>query len=126
MGITNKQCKAIQCLLTAPTQEEAAKMAGCSSSTLRRWLDQPEFVKAYQRAQTKLIDSCVMKARNMVSPAFEVLSEIMNDKDNNAQTRVYASRSIIEFSLRLVEINDILHKLESLEDWKELREDEYL
>lgn len=51
-----------------------------------------------------------------LSPAVLCLREIVEDKSANAQVRISAARSLLEFGLRLVEVADIVKDLEEMED----------
>jgi hypothetical protein len=50
-----QQEHAIAALLTARNLEEAAKAAGISTSTLKRWMKLPEFKEAYRQARGELM-----------------------------------------------------------------------
>jgi AraC-like DNA-binding protein len=59
MKLSSKMQFAIFALLTEPTQEEAAKVAGCSATTLRRWLQEPEFAKELEYSRGLYRDEAV-------------------------------------------------------------------
>ena len=48
---SRKQEQAIASLLREATLESAAQAVGVGESTLRRWLQQPEFHRAYRAAR---------------------------------------------------------------------------
>ena len=113
--MTQRQQKALAALLTQPTREEAAAKAGITSKTLREYLKDPEFAAEYKRAAASLVDEAARVARVTMSPALVVLNEIARDPDETSTARIQACRSLLEFGLRIVEINDILSELEGQE-----------
>jgi len=113
--LTGKQGRAIQALLTCPTQAAAAQAAGIGLTTLKRYLSDDEFQREYQRAVSGLITEAAEQAKRSLSPALSTLREIMENEEQNGQVRVSAARSLMEFGLKLVEQSDVLDRLERLE-----------
>ena len=97
--MTPKQQKALLALLTTPTKEKAAAAAGITSKTLRGYLADPEFQAEYRKAFAGMVE----------------------DSGEGSQFRISAARSILEYSLKLTEQNDILAKLKELEKAVERR-----
>ena len=114
--MTPKQNKVLAALLTAPSKAAAAQAAGISPRTLRDYLADPEFQAAYKRAFAGLVEDATRQAQQAIAPALSTLREIVEDTDENAQARISAARSILEYSMKLTEQTDILARLESLED----------
>ena len=108
--MTPKQQKALLALLTNPTKEKAAAAAGITSKTLRGYLADPEF----QAEATR-------QAQQAIAPALSTLREVVEDSGEGSQFRISAARSILEYSLKLTEQNDILAKLKELEKAVERR-----
>ena len=114
--MTPKQNKVLAALLTAPSKAAAAQAAGISPRTLRDYLADPEFQAEYKRAFAGLVEDATRQAQQAIAPAMSTLREIVEDGDENAQARISAARSILEYSLKLTEQTDILARLKSLED----------
>lgn len=114
--MTPKMQKALLALLENPTKEAAAKAAGITSKTLRKFLDNPEFQAEYRAAFSSMVSDAVRQAQRALSPALTTLEEIMADDEQNGQIRVSAARSLLEFSLKATEQLDILDRLEALEE----------
>ena len=110
--MTPKQQKALLALLTNPTKEKAAAAAGITPKTLRSYLADPDFQEEYKKAFSGMVEDAVQQS---LEPALATLREIVEDSALDAQPRISAARSILEYSLRLTEQNDILTKLEALE-----------
>lgn len=117
--LTQKQNRALIALLTQPTREEAAKAAGITSKTLRTYLSDPSFQAAYKEALSEMMEDAVAQGKQCLNPAFSTLREIAEDNEQQAQARVSAARSLIEYTMRLNEQTDILEKLRELEKWRD-------
>lgn len=117
--LTQKQNRALIALLTQPTREEAAKAAGITSKTLRGYLEDTEFQAAYKTALAELLEDATTQAKQSLNPALTALREITEDGGQQAQARVSAARSLLEYSLKLTEQTDILAQLQELEKWRE-------
>ena len=115
-ALTPKKQKALLALLTSPTREKAAAAAGITSKTLRGYLDDPEFQAEYRKVFAQLVEDATRRVQQTLEPAVSVLREIMEDREENGQTRVSAARSVLEYGLKLTEQADILTRLQELEE----------
>lgn len=113
--MTPKRQKALLALLTTPTREQAAAAAGITSKTLRGYLADPEFQAEYKKAFAGLVEDATRQAQQAIAPALSTLREIVEDPDENAQARISAARSVLEYSIKLTETTDILSRLDELE-----------
>lgn len=93
-------------------------MAGIAESTLRSYMQDSEFVDRYKQAFGDIVRDAARQAQRTLSPALSTLREIMEDKGEQAQARITAARSVLEYSLKLCEQTDILEQLRELEKWK--------
>lgn len=113
--MTPKKQKALLALLTQPTKEKAAAAAGITSKTLRGYLAEADFQAEYKRAFSGLVEDATRQAQQAIAPALSTLREIVEDGEENAQARISAARSLLEYSLKLTESTDILNRLGELE-----------
>lgn len=109
--MTPKKDRALVALLANPTQVAAASAAGISVDTMRRYLKDPEFQAEYRKARDNMISEATAGAQQALSPALSALKEIMEDKGQSTTARIQAARALLEYGLRLTEINDILQDL---------------
>lgn len=110
-----KQQRALLALLTNPTREKAAAAAGITVKTLRGYLADPEFQAEYRKAFAELVEDATRQAQQAIEPALSTLREVVEDGSESTQFRISAARSILEYSLKMTEQNDILSKLQELE-----------
>ena len=101
------------------TRREAAQTAGIGESTLRGYLQEPEFQIRYRQAFGELVENAARQAQQAITPALSTLREIMEDGDEQAQARISAARSVLEYAIKLTEQTDILEQLRELEKWRE-------
>lgn len=124
--MTLKQKRAIAELIRGPTVEAAARAANVGYSTLRRWLkEDDEFRQEYRAAVSQLIEDATLQARQSLVPALSALREIVEDGEYPAAVRVQASRSILEYGLKLSERSDVASRMDALEKLFEERSHEY-
>ena len=115
MILTPKQNKVLAALLTSPNKSAAAKAAGISPRTLRDYLADEEFQAEYKRVFSGLVEDATRQAQQALSLAIGTLLEIVEDKEQDATARISAARAILSHGVKLVEITDILSKLQELE-----------
>lgn len=107
--------RAIAALLTHATKKQAAQAAGVSPRTLRKYFEDPAFQRAYKEAFGGVVEDATRQAQQAIAPALATLREIVEDNEENAQARIQAARSTLEYALRLTEQLDILDRLTELE-----------
>lgn len=115
MALTQNQQKAIAALLSSPTREEAARKCGLTSRTLRAYFQDNKFCEAYRSAFQELTESATRQAQRLLSPALETLEEVMQDADAPPAAKTNAARIVIDSTIKLTEVNDILTRIENLE-----------
>ena len=114
--MTKNQERALTALLSCPTMKAAAAAAGIDYRTIRRYMQNPEFIAEYRRITTELLTDARLRAQQAISPALETLSRICEDDQAKKMERIAAARSILEWSIRLTEMTDIVERIEALEE----------
>ena len=110
----NKQ-RALIALLTSKTQAEAAQAAGLDPRTIRRYMEDEEFVSEYKRQLAGMIDAAADQAKRALCPTLGTLQDITADEGQPGNIRVSAGRAVLEFGLKLIEQADVLARLDELE-----------
>lgn len=113
--MTAKHEKLLAALLCTPTIQAAAKGAGISESTALRYLKENEFAGAYRDARREVVSHAVTQLQSACGEAVATLREVAGDSEAPAGSRVAAARSILETSLRAIELDDISARVEALE-----------
>jgi transcriptional regulator with XRE-family HTH domain len=114
-GLTAKQEAAITALLTEPSQEQAAKKAGVSRSSLRRWLASEDFQSAYKRAKSESLEAVLTALQGAAIKAVMTLRDVMDDVDAKPSERVSAAKAVLDNLLRSREQLEIEDRLRTLE-----------
>lgn len=123
MLINEKQKRVLAALMTNRTVESAAKAAGVSSKTVRRYLQDPEFLASYQSAVDGVMERATKQLQGSLTAAIERLGRIVRNDNDSSQAHIAAARALLDFTLRFTELNDVLTKLEQLEAWRKETED---
>ena len=115
--MTNRQQRALAALIRSPTTREAAAEAKIGYSTLRKWMaSDDDFRKAYQEELSQAVEEAGRSLRAGMADAAEALRRIATDPDAPSASRVQAAKAILDSGLRIVEITDVISRLEALED----------
>jgi len=113
--ITATQQRAIVALLSTRGVVEAAKQAKVGQRTLSRWLTEPDFKAALSAAEGELIVAATRRLLQHQDVALTVILSIMADKQYPAGVRLRAAVAVIDYMLKLRELNTIEARLSALE-----------
>jgi hypothetical protein len=107
--------QAIVALLASGTLAEAATSCGIATSTLRRWLRDPEFTQRYQAERSRLLEAAVNLLRKEATAAARTLATVSADTTAPASARVSGARAVLDLVLRAAELQDIEERIAALE-----------
>jgi transposase-like protein len=110
-----KQEEAIAALLTQRNVEEAAKAVGIGTSTLVRWMKNPEFDAAYRAAKRAAYGQAIARLQQGTSAAATTLLKTMIDPMTPAPVRVRAAEAIFNHAAKAIEIEEIEARVTALE-----------
>lgn len=113
--MTAKTERFLAALLTSPTIEMAAKVAGISESTALRTLKDAEFATAYRDARREVVSHSLTALQAACGEAVTTLREVASDSEAPASSRVTAAKAILDISVRAVEIDDLAARVEAME-----------
>jgi hypothetical protein len=114
-GLTTAQEKAILALLDEPTVDRAAKAAGVGRRSLYRWMDDPDFSKAYRKARRESFSQAMSASQKYAPVAVQVLAKIMTDATLSVSARVSAATALLKFSRESIELDDLATRVDDLE-----------
>lgn len=117
--IDAKKQLALAALLSSPTKEAAARKAGINGKTLRRYLQDEEFSTAYKQAAAEMVEDATRQLQQSLSSAVTRLRMIVSSNQEATANQITAARTLLEYSLKFCEFNDILKQLNELEQWRD-------
>jgi hypothetical protein len=118
--LTLRQQVALTALLTNVTTEAAAEQSGISSRTMRRYMQDPAFAKAYRNGRRAMLEERVSALQQASQVALETLRTALDDEDANV--RVRAARAIFDYAFKGLETERRIREVEELaRDIEELK-----
>lgn len=114
--LPKKQQVAIVALISHKTIEEASKAAGIGRTIIFKWLQDNDFQAAYRHARSEVVRHAIAQAQSACSEAVTVLKEIMNNNESPASTRVSAAKTLLETSMKAIETEDLIERINRLEE----------
>ena len=117
--LSESQHKFLVAYVTTTTLGDAVKQAGIAYNTAYKYLEDPEFQKAYRIFRSSNLRQLSSKLEAHTLQAVNVLVEIMNDEDNYSSTRVNAANKIIQLNIEVNQNENLLNRIEEIEKWIE-------
>jgi hypothetical protein len=118
-----KKEEAIAALLSQRNIEEAARFVNIGTKTLLRWLQLPEFDRAYREARRAAFSQSIARLQQASSAAAATLLKIMVDPTAPAASRIRAADSVLGHAAKAIEIEDIEARVSELERTAESSKD---
>ena len=114
-ALSDKQSEGILALINEPTIARAATVLGIHERTLRRWLDEPAFRKAYHAARRDAFDAAIGLTHRYAPVAVSTLVKVMTDAKTPPGVKVAAAAILLKFGREGIELDDLAQRLENLE-----------
>lgn len=102
-----RQELALRAVISHPTLKEAASAAGVSETTLWRYKQDAEFSRRLREARREAVEHAVLRLQRASGDAVTVLHDLMVKDDAPAAARIAAARTVLDYSLRAVEIEEL-------------------
>ena len=102
VALTPKQTRAVEALLRCRTHEDAAKAAGISPRTLRRWLAEDDFQDALHDAVRESLSDAVLMLKSSAVTAIGALVDVAQDAESE-HARVQAAGRLLDANMRLLQ-----------------------
>lgn len=119
-----KQELALRAVLSHPTLKEAALAAGISETTLWRYMQDEEFSKRLREARRDAVSHAVIRLQRASSDAVTVLRDLMMKDDAPASARITAARTVLDYSMRAVEMDELRARIDQLEEFIRAKQEE--
>jgi hypothetical protein len=103
----------IAALLTESSHAAAAAKVGLSEATVQRWLKDPAFLDQYRVARRRCVEGAVGRLQQAAGEAVDTLRRNLSCGAPAAELR--AAATVLEYSVRGLEIADLLERVEHLE-----------
>jgi hypothetical protein len=110
--LTRKQEQAVAALLTSRTVGQAARKVGISERTLRNWLADESFVRAFRAARKRILDHTIAQLQGASGRAVKTL--IRNLSCGKPSAEIRAALGILDKGLVGAEIADLAAELEQI------------
>jgi hypothetical protein len=113
--LSANQVKALNALMMTTSIENAAKQCGLSVSTIKKYLIQGEFKRAYRQQRALILGETVAGITNLGTKAIGVIEGALdNAEDSNVQLR--AARHALDHIAKLTELERKIVENEELEE----------
>ena len=119
--LTFRQQSALPAIALAPTLSQAARDSGVGLSTLRRWLQEPEFRQQLANLRQESADLARQQAQAILPRCLSVFAEVMEAPDPSLRLR--AARYAMAFALQIAEFQDLKANLQDIEQAVQARSD---
>jgi hypothetical protein len=110
-----KQEEAIIALLSNRSVEDAARAVKIAPRTLYRWLNEPQFDKAYRKARRAAFGQSTARLQQASGAAVSAVLKVMVDQGTSGSTRLRAADIVLAHAAKAIEIEDIEARVAELE-----------
>jgi len=117
--LTPGQSRAIPFILSSPSLEIAAKKSKVSRDTISRWLRKPHFKERLDAKREELFHIAMERLKILSDKAILKLGSLIDSKHEGIAR--LASKDILHYSFKATETQDILDRIERLEEIIEKR-----
>ena len=119
-ALSPRQEAALPVIAAAPTIAQAARLSKIGRRTLHRWLEDPDFRAQYAQQQRESAELAKGHLQSLALQAALQLGEVLDDP--NPELRLRAARTILSFSAKFGDIQEIQAQVQALESsiplWK--------
>jgi hypothetical protein len=113
--LSTRQLKAIESLLSGASNQRAAELAGVTTRTLERWLQDPDFNNELGRRFEFALRRAAVRLTALLDVAANVFYQGMTDPDRQTGIKLRAANSVFAHLPKLIETTEILRRLDELE-----------
>lgn len=113
--LSRNQERVIVALLNHTSVAKASGAAGIGEVTIYRWLKDDGFNSAYRDARRQVVQQGIVKILKSIAAAVTTLTEIMENKEAPASSRVSAAKTILEIGVRATELESLEFRVAELE-----------
>jgi len=111
--LSGKQVLVISHLLSSPSIERACKKAKIGRTTFYEWLKDKNFRVELKRQRDEVVNQALETLKFSLTKAVKQLVELMDSKKE--MIRRWASKDVIDYSFKAMELQDFEGRLEKIE-----------
>lgn len=116
MNKTISNEKIIAALLSTESKRAAAKVLGIRPQTLAARMNDDAFQKLYKESKKDLIKDSITSIQAKTGRAIGIIYEIADNPEIAPQIRLNAAETIVRYSHKFTESEEILTRIEELEE----------
>ncbi len=113
--LSARQWLALESLLDQGNVTRAAESAGVTRKTLHAWTKLPAFASEYRDARRRQVAAAGASLQRYAGVAAATLVTLMADRNVSPAVRLAAAKTVLELSIRAIEVEDIAARLDALE-----------
>ena len=110
-----KKEEAIIALLSHRSIEDAAQAVKVAPNTLLRWMEVPEFDKAFRKVRRKVVGQATARLQQATGAAATTVLKLMVDPNVAAAVRLRAAECVFDRAFKSIEVEDLEARLTALE-----------
>ncbi len=114
LQLTHRQQAVLPVMAATPSLAEAARVAGFSERTLRRWLEDDHFRDELTRLRQESASLARQELQGLMLRSVSVLAEAMDAPD--MAVRLRAARYALSFAIQVYEAQKLRADIQALED----------
>jgi hypothetical protein len=112
--LSAKQLQAIPHIIVASSDKEGCAAAGISRNTFYKWLHEPKFKAELAARRNQVVNEALDVIKGHAGAAVEALVKLL--KTDNEGLKRQVANNVIEYVLKVKEIEDIEARLKAIED----------
>jgi hypothetical protein len=111
--LTERQRRCLPFLISCKNVTEGCKSAGITTECFYTWLEQPSFKAELNKLRNAAVREGLQQLKDAVTQASQKLIELLDSEVE--ETRRKAACNILEYSMKIEELQDVEGRLESIE-----------
>ena len=114
--LTPKQRKAVKALLSGADKDAAAKAAGVTRRTIDRYLNDPAFRVALDKATGTAIGDVARRLLGGMETAVSTMLTLVKNDSTPPTVKLRACIAILEHGPKLFEVHELAQRVQAIED----------
>ena len=114
LTLSRKQMKAIPVIISARTITDGVKHAEISKTLFYEWMKDESFRNEFISRQNHIVETALKELKGLSSVAVEQLGALLRESDSET-IRFKAIALILEHTIKIKEMEDIINRIERLE-----------